>query len=235
MSPLPFRVPRATAEVSAILYHAVAPSGASPALILAHGAGAGQHSPFMTRYAHELALRGTHVVTFNFPYMEGKRRAPDRAPVLEETFRGIIAAATARADLAGARLFIGGKSMGGRIATHLAATPDAWSGPSPLQGVVVFGYPLHPPSGARANRAAHLHHLAAPTLIVQGTRDSFGGPDEIRAATLEARHIDILEVPDGDHSFAVLKRSGRAQDAVHREIWDRVGAWMGSGPISRRP
>ncbi|MDP1569751.1 MAG: alpha/beta fold hydrolase [Vicinamibacterales bacterium] len=194
-------------------------------LILAHGAGAGQHSPFMTRYAQELAARGPDVVTFNFPYMDAGRKAPDRAPLLQETFRDIIATVAARDDAAATRVFIGGKSMGGRMATHLAATPDQWPLATPLAGVVVFGYPLLPPGG-RPARAAHLPHLAAPTLFVQGTRDSFGDPDAIRAATPGVSVLDILSVEGGDHSFAVLKRSGRDQDAVHRAIWDGVVSWM---------
>jgi uncharacterized protein len=227
MPPVLFHVPlRAAEAVSAVLYPSSSDVPRARLLILAHGAGAGQQSPFMTRYAREIAARGTSVVTFNFPYMERGRRSPDRAPVLEETFRDIVAAAVSRPDLAGAHVFIGGKSMGGRMATHLAAAPDAWPVPQALQGVVVFGYPLRPPGGPRGDRAAHLHRLAAPTLIVQGTRDTFGGPDDIRDATAGARHLETLDVDGGDHSLAVLKRSGRDQEAVHREIWDKVSDWM---------
>lgn len=226
MLPVPFHVAVRTAPVSAVHYPATGESGAPRVLILAHGAGANQHSAFMTRYAEALASRGTHVVTFNFPYMERGRRAPDRAPVLEETFRDIVDAVVTRPAFASAHLFVGGKSMGGRMATHLAAAPETWPLARALRGVVVFGYPLHPQAGGRTDRASHLLRLASPALIVQGTRDGFGGPDAIRAATAGAHGITVLEVDGGDHSFDVLKRSGRDQDEVHRTIWDGVTAWL---------
>ena len=219
-----FHVPlRSGTPVSAVLYPAHDTPG-DHVLVLAHGAGASQRSPFITRYATALAERGTSVVTFNFPYMEQERTAPDRAPALEAAFRDVMAAVVARVDVARTRLFIGGKSMGGRIATHLAAAPEAL--PTPLTGVVVFGYPLKPPGGAHTDRTAHLHRLAVPVLMVQGTRDRFGDPEALRAAAAGAGRIDVLPVEGGDHSFAVLKRSGRDQDAVHAEIWDGVHAWM---------
>jgi uncharacterized protein len=228
MPPITFQVAlRGDAAVTAVLYPAAAGEADARLLILAHGAGAGQQSPFITGYAQGLAARGTHVATFNFPYMEQRGRgAPDRAPVLEETFRDTVSGITSRPDLADARVFVGGKSMGGRMATHLAAAPGAWPVPQPLAGAVVFGYPLQPPGPPRLDRAAHLHHLAAPTLVVQGTRDRFGGPDAIRAATAGAANLEVFPVEGGDHSFVVLKRSGRDQEAVHREIWDGVTEWM---------
>ena len=198
-------------------------------LVLAHGAGAGQSHPFMVRYARGLAARGLDVVTFNFPYITAKRKAPDKAPVLEEAFRAAIReAVTNPAAVRVSRVVIGGKSMGGRIATHLAAAPDSWPADVPaLAGVVALGYPLTPPGGAKSNRVAHLFQLTVPALIVQGTRDSFGGPDAVRAA-LEGRQplITIHPVAGGDHSFAVPKSSGRTQDQVDREIFDAVDHWV---------
>jgi predicted alpha/beta-hydrolase family hydrolase len=204
-------------------------------LVLAHGAGAGRQSPFMTGYAAALAARGLDVVTFDFPYVQARRRAPDRAPVLEEAFRRTIVAAAAHPRVRGRRLFIGGKSMGGRIATHLAATPDRWPDDAPrLDGVVVFGYPLTPPGGrGSGDRVSHLHRIAAPTLIVQGTRDSFGGPDAVRAALASGdaptggrAPIDVMAVEGGDHSFAVRKSSGRTQESVRDEVISGVIAWV---------
>jgi uncharacterized protein len=198
-------------------------------LVFAHGAGAGQRHPFMTSYAKGLAERGIAVVTFDFPYMEKKRRTPDRAPVLEDAFRRAIVSAVQHPAAKGSKLFIGGKSMGGRIATHLGA--DNQQGDAPrIAGIISFGYPLAPPRGKRTgDRVTHLKTLTVPTLIVQGTRDPFGGPDEVKEAVFEgdARPpIEILPVEGGDHSFAVLKSSGRDQGAVHDEILDAVAGWI---------
>jgi uncharacterized protein len=197
-------------------------------LVLAHGAGAGQAHPFMVRHARGLADRGLHVVTFDFPYIAAGRRAPDRTPVLEDAFRRVIVAAAAHRHVHASRLFLGGKSMGGRMATHLAAAPTAWPAEAPpLDGVVVLGYPLNPPrhAGAPAGRVAHLLAITVPTLIIQGTRDSFGGPDTIRAA-ITARGaqplVTIHPVEAADHSFQVLKSRGISQEDTDAAIWDRI-------------
>src|SRR5262245_287449 len=191
VSPAAFHVagdpPLAT---SAMLYRAEAPKPLRTSFVFAHGAGAGQSHPFMVRYARGLAERGLDVVTFNFAYMEAGRKSPDRAPVLEETFRRVIVAAAAHRHVTARRLLIGGKSMGGRMATHLAAARESWPDKAPpLDGVVVFGYPLNPPGGpsrVSPDRVSHLVRIAVPTLIVQGTRDSFGGPDDIMQAVKTA-------------------------------------------------
>ncbi len=191
-------------------------------LVLAHGAGAGQTHPFMVKYATGLSARGLDVVTFDFPYMERRRRAPDRAPVLEDAFRSAVAEAVAQHP--GRRLFIGGKSMGGRMAVRLAAAPDAWpSTLPPISGVIVFGYPLTPPGGNKGDRASHFAHLSAPTLIAQGTRDSFGRPDDIRQA---APNVSVHSVEGGDHSFSVPKSARIDQESVHAQIMDAVIAWI---------
>ena len=231
MSPLAFQIPSETEPINAVLYAAEGPARAGALLVLAHGAGAGQASPFMTGYASELAVRGIDVVTFDFTYMARGRKTPDRAPVLEATFRAAVAGAAAQAPVRGAAIFIGGKSMGGRIATHLAAEGAAWPAAVPrLMGVVVLGYPLAPPGGRRSgDRVSHLRGLRVPTLIVQGTRDVFGGPDEVREAVFAegaAPPIDITPVQGGDHSFAVLKSSGREPAAVHGEIQDGIAGWV---------
>lgn len=198
--------------------------------IFAHGAGAGQSHPFMTSYAKALAARGIAVETFDFPYMAHGRKTPDRAPVLEEAFRAAIVAAVARPEATGAHVFIGGKSMGGRMATHLAANLGAWPDVPKPSGVIAFGYPLAPPRSKRTgDRVTHLKQLTVPTLIVQGTRDPFGGPDEVTDALADAMPappIEVLPVAGGDHSFAVLKSLGRDQKSVHGDIQDAVAAWI---------
>ena len=221
---------------SAMLYPADTATRRDVLFVLAHGAGAGQSHPFMVRYARGLAERGLDVVTFNFPYMEARRSAPDRAPVLEDAFRRAIVAAAAHRHVRAERLFIGGKSMGGRMATHLAAVPDAWPTAAPaLSGVVVFGYPLTPPGGARKSndRVSHLLRLAVPLLIVQGTRDNFGGPQDLEAALGDATPpIAIHPVETGDHSLTVRKSIGRTQDQVDAGIWDAVLAFVTSASLT---
>jgi len=188
----------------------------------------------MTNYATALCTRGVSVATFNFPYMEKRRKTPDRPPVLEEAFRRVIAAAVQQVGVdpikPGPPIFIGGKSMGGRIATHLGAALDEWPDGTRPRGIIAFGYPLAPPRSRKTgDRVTHLKALKVPTLIVQGTRDPFGGPDEIREALADATSappVTILSVDSGDHSFAVLKSSGRDQASVHTTIQDEVVAWM---------
>jgi hypothetical protein len=234
MNPTPFEIPYESDTLGATAYQPARSGPSSALLVLAHGAGAGQRHPFMTSYAAALAARGIDVVTFDFPYMARGRKTPDRAPVLEAAFRTAVTAALSRAGREDTRLFIGGKSMGGRIATHLAS---GTSGLPPLSGVVALGYPLAPPGGRRSgDRVTQLRQLPVPALIVQGTRDPFGGPDEVRDAIFEggARPpIEILPVAGGDHSFAVLKSSGRDQGAVHAEIQDAIAAWITDRPATR--
>jgi hypothetical protein len=186
-------------------------------LVLAHGAGAGQRHPFMTAVARGMAARGLDVVTFDFQYMRERRKVPDRAPVLEQAFRDAVLAARrwSRSD----RLFIGGKSMGGRMATHLAA-----AGLDDLRGVVAFGYPLHPPGRPERLRTAHLPSIIVPVLIVQGARDAFGTPAELAPVlgTMKAATMHVVE--RGDHSLVV---SGRPQAVVLDEVLDVVMAWVG--------
>ena len=185
--------------------------------VFAHGAGAGQRHPFMVAIARALAAHGIDVVTFDFPYMRKRRAAPDRPPVLEQAFRDVIDAA--RAWSTTDRLFIGGKSMGGRIATHLAA-----QGLAPLSGVVCFGYPLHPPGKPEQLRIAHLPAITAPLLIIQGERDAFGTPTELQPH-VESMNADVrLHVVErGDHSLAV--RGVKPAD-VQADVAAVAARWM---------
>lgn len=194
-----------------IQWHEAAAGGGRAALVLAHGAGAGQRHPFMQAFAGALAAEGIDVVTFDFPYMRQGRRVPDPAPVLEARYREVIA--VTREAVPGARhaLFIGGKSMGGRMATHVAAADPEM----PLAGLVLLGYPLHPPGRPDRRRDAHLPGLGRPALFVQGSRDTFGTPDELRPVLDQIAPRPVLHVvEDGDHSFKVP--GGRA--AAHRQV-----------------
>jgi len=211
------------------VYRAAAPSGRL--LVLAHGAGAGQQHPFMTAMSSLLAARGIAVVTFDFDYINGRRKAPDKAPVLEACFGRVIVWVTAQPEFSGHRLFIGGKSMGGRMATHLAAAgfvARGGAGPS-LAGVMALGYPLHPPGKPLQLRTAHLPAIRTPLLIVQGSRDTFGTPDELRPVIESmTAPVTLHVVAGGDHSFAV-SRSPR--DAVLSAVADVISAWAISSDV----
>jgi predicted alpha/beta-hydrolase family hydrolase len=192
----------------------------SAALVLAHGAGAGGRSAFMVRTARGLAGRGVAAATFDFPYMQQGRSAPDRPDVLERAWREAIAAA--RLALGPAPLFIGGKSMGGRIASQVAA-----QGVEEVRGIVLLGYPLHPPGKPAQRRDAHLPSVREPMLFVQGTRDAFGTAGDIRALLPRLQAATLFEVPGGDHSFKVSGRGAPKPDAVHDGILDAVAGWIG--------
>lgn len=192
-------------------------------LILAHGAGAGQGSPFVRRTAQGLFARGIRVVTFDFPYMAAGRKLPDPAPVLEHAWHEAIAGVRADPGASGLPLFIGGKSMGGRIASQVAAGGLQ----PPCAGLVFLGYPLHPPGKPHQRRDAHLPEIGAPMLFVQGERDAFGTAREIRELLPRLRAaVDLHEVPGGDHSFKVPASGGRSQATVEEEILDAVATWI---------
>jgi predicted alpha/beta-hydrolase family hydrolase len=209
-------------QVSAVDY--AAPK-ARARLVLAHGAGANQTHPFMVRVATGLSLRGVETTTFNFSYTEQGRRAPDPAPKLEACFRDVLTAVRARSGRG--PLFLGGKSMGGRMASHLAASPELLDGP--IGGLVFLGYPLHPPGKPEQLRSAHLSRITVPMLFVQGTRDPFGSPDELAAVFADVGIApEVFPIEMGDHSFKVPKRSGRGDYEVLTSVLDRVASFVGS-------
>jgi predicted alpha/beta-hydrolase family hydrolase len=209
---------------TALAYEADADRRMRATLVLAHGAGAGQASRFMVSFAAGLASRGVDVLTFNFLYTEEKRKVPDRPPVLEACYRAAVTAARGYAPFSGNRMFIGGKSMGGRIASQLAAhdADDA-----DVSGVVMLGYPLHPPGKPDRLRVAHVRAIRVPMLIVQGARDPFGTPEELRPHVASLAPLVTLHVVEGgDHSLAPPKGSGVSADHVSSEIQDRIAAWI---------
>ena len=211
-------------ETTATRYEGGDPS--RPCFILAHGAGAGQHHPFIVQTSTALAARGINVLTFDFLYMHRGRGGPDRPPVLEATWRAVIRCA-AQLGWGKTRLVIGGKSMGGRIASMVLAGDAALPLPAAVHGLVLLGYPLHPPGRPDKLRVEHLPRLTTPTLIVQGERDDFGSPAEVRAAFKQSpAHVDWREVPDVDHSFKIRRAAGRTQAEVQAEITDVVATWI---------
>ena len=179
------------------------PEDAAHTLILAHGAGAPMDSTFMNRVSAMLSEKGIRVVRFEFPYMarrreSGRRGAPDRAPILMARWKEVIDRFGG-----GPRVSIGGKSMGGRIASMVADEVGA-------RGLVCLGYPFHPPGDPGRLRTAHLKTLRTPALIVQGTRDAFGSPAEIGSYGLP-HSIRVVFIEEGDHSFKPAARSGRSE------------------------
>ncbi len=176
-----------------------------PVLILAHGAGAGHDTPFMREISREIAARGVDVARFEFSYMrrrrlEGKGGGPGRAERLMAEFVWSVREWVERAPV-----FIGGKSMGGRIASLIA---DELHARRLAAGLVCLGYPFHPPGKPQNLRTAHLKTLSTPALICQGTRDPFGGPEEAAGYGLSPA-VSLRPVPDGDHDFRPRKKSGR--------------------------
>lgn len=178
------------------------PVRARRTLVLAHGAGAAMDTPFMDTIAAGVAAAGIRVVRFEFPYMaarrQGRRPPPDRLPVLQRTWHEVVAA-LGKPE----RLVIGGKSMGGRIASMVADDLG-------VAGLVCLGYPFHPAGRADSLRVAHLEALRTPALIVQGERDPMGSRAEVASYALAAS-IRVLWLADGDHSFKPRKASGETE------------------------
>jgi predicted alpha/beta-hydrolase family hydrolase len=199
------------------------PADADRLLVLAHGAGAGMLHPFMQSMAEALAARRVASFRFNFPFMEGERRGPNPPGVLVASVRAALDAATRAApDLP---LFAGGKSLGGRMTSTAAAEL-----PLPgVRGLVFLGFPLHAPGKPSAGRGAHLREVALPLLFLQGTRDKLADLSLLEPLCRELGGRARLHVVEGgDHSFHVLKRSGRSDPEVQAELADTIAAWTGA-------
>jgi len=208
-------------SVTANLYPASKRDRAGITLILGHGAGAGQFSSFMVTFSTELAARGIDTVTFNFFYSERGRGGPDPNDKLEACYRAVIEASRKHKKLARNRLAIGGKSMGGRIASQVAAT-----GAGDLLGLVFIGYPLHPPGQPEKLRSKHLPLIKSPMLFIQGSRDAFGGADELGPIVKKLSRRATLHVIDrGDHSLKVPKSAGNQED-VYKSVQDEIARWL---------
>jgi len=193
------------------------PDEARWTIALAHGAGAGMDTPFLKAMAAGLADGGFRVARFEFPYMAGYRRTgkkqpPDREPVLRATWLRIVEM------LGREHTIIGGKSMGGRIASLIADE-------AAVAGLVCLGYPFHPVGKSERLRVAHLHQIATPTLMVQGTRDPFGNREEVTGYSLSSA-IRIHWLEDGDHDFKPRKSSGANQEQHWREAIAAVAAFV---------
>jgi len=201
------------------------PENADITFVFAHGAGATMDSTFMERVAQGLGEHHIRVIRFEFPYMQkrretGKKRPPDRTPKLLKAWREVID------DLGGPNtLFIGGKSLGGRMATMVAQELE--SEDTPVKGVCVTGYPFHPLGKSETEylRIEHLMKLKTPTLICQGARDSFGWWDEVVEYGLPDS-IDFHWAEDGDHDLKPRVLSGRTMKENQMEAIDALAAWL---------
>ena len=176
-------------------------------VLLAHGAGAGMESPFMQHMAEGLAQQGWQVIRFEFPYMaqqrvSGRKRPPNKADILLQCYAEQLQSLPAKQPL-----IIGGKSMGGRIASLLA--DELWS-QNKILGCICLGYPFHPLGKPKTLRVEHLQNLQTPTLVIQGERDAMGNREDVNTYAL-SEQLQLAWMPDGDHSFKPRKRSGRSE------------------------
>lgn len=194
--------------------------GLTDALILAHGAGNDMTNPFLSFVHESLAAEGWLTIKFNFPYKEQGKAAPDPPAKLERAFKAVLIIAR-QSRLKPRRVFIGGKSMGGRIASHLAAQGED------VAGLVLLGYPLHPPSRPTQLRSAHLKEIACPMLFISGTRDAFCQLTLLKQILQQLSTSATLHVVEGaDHSFVVPKQLGRTTKDVWQEIVRVTATWL---------
>ena len=211
-------------EVSALL---VRPTQARWLLVLGHGAGAGMRHPFMGALSAELASVGIATFRYQFPYMENKRRVPDSPAVLTATVAA--AASAAQKAVPDLPLLGGGKSMGGRM-TSQAAGQQVLPG---VRGLVFFGFPLHPPNQPGTKRADHLADVRVPMLFLQGTRDVFADLSLLRPITDGLGSLATLHIIEGaDHSFHVLKSSGKTDADILRHLVQTTAAWADKLPLA---
>jgi predicted alpha/beta-hydrolase family hydrolase len=209
------QIPVGAARVSASVH-----GDGATAVVLGHGAGGNRRTALLVALAEDLAASGRRALVYNFPYTEQGRKAPDPAALLETTVRAV--ADHARQALGAERLVLGGKSMGGRMASQVVAKGAA------ADGLVFLGYPLHPPGRTTQLRDQHLASIPCPMLFVQGTRDAFAQWD-LLGGVLErlGPRATLHRVEGGDHSFVVPRRAGGERAAVEREIRRAVVEWIG--------
>jgi uncharacterized protein len=212
-----FSVPNA-GEVSSILLR---PADARWLLVLGHGAGAGMRHPFMGAISRELAAQKIATFRYQFPYMENRRKAPDRPPTLTATVAAAVRAA--HAAVPELPLLAGGKSRGGRM-TSTAASENLIP---EVRGLVFFGFPLHPPKQPATKRGDHLSEVTQSMLFLQGTRDDLADLKLLKPICKKLGKLAILHIIDGaDHSFHVLKSSGKSDAEILRELAHTTAEWV---------
>ena len=197
-------------RVSAVWHH---PARGTTYLVLAHGAGGNMHTPSLAALADTLSLQEIGVVRFNFPYAEAKRKVPDPQTTLETCYRTVADHVRPYAS----RLFLGGRSMGGRIASHIVAEGVQ------ATGLVFLSYPLHPPGQPQRLRTRHLPKITVPMLFIQGSRDAFAQPDLLRKSLADLPKATLHVVEGANHG---LKVKARSEDDVTAEIAAVIAAWI---------
>ena len=216
---LAVRVSKLAGEVDALLLR---PSDARCLLVLAHGAGAGMHHPFMEGLANALADNGVATFRYQFPYMEQQRKRPDPPALLTATVRAAVVAATEAAP--GMPLFAGGKSLGGRM-TSLMVSEDPQIA-ARIHGLVFFGFPLHPAGRPGNKRAEHLRRVQVPMLFLQGTRDALADLSLLQPLCDRLAPLATVHAVEGaDHSFHMLKRAGKTDAEVLSGLAGTVASW----------
>jgi predicted alpha/beta-hydrolase family hydrolase len=191
--------------------------GAKWTFVYAPGASASLSDPFGVYASKALPPLGVEVVRFEFPYMAAKKKAPDRPAVLEAAWRAAVDAVRSKDR----KLAVGGRSMGGRIASQVVAQDVK------VDALALFAYPLHPPGRADKMRDEHLPSIPCKTLFVSGTNDAFASPEELRAAAAKVKRSKVHALEGADHGFAVKKSSGRTREDVWAEAIDVFVRWLG--------
>jgi len=222
ISNIKFTASKSSGEVSGIL---ILPEDPKFLLVFGHGAGAGMKHSFMEIVSNNLADEGIATLRYNFPYTEKNNKGPDPAPILMETVRSAVKAALEYAgDIP---LLAGGKSMGGRMTSMAASNPDK-AGMEKVKGIVFFGFPLHAPGKPSNDRAEHLFNVKVPMLFLQGTRDKLADLELLKPIVKKLKDKASLHIIEGaDHSFHLLKSSGRNDDEVLKELAKKVAEWAG--------
>src|SRR2546422_4001975 len=204
-------------RVSAVWHH---PARGRTYLVVGHGAGGSMYTPELVKFSEAMAARGIGAVRFNFPYAEARRRTPDRQAVLEACYRAVAGQVAQSAD----RLLLGGRSMGGRIASHLVAAGFA------AAALVFLSYPLHPPGQPDRLRDKHLYALTIPMLFLQGTRDAFAQPELLQRTLARLPTATLYSVENADHGLRV---PGRSSEEIIAELVDTTVAWIEQNALNR--
>ncbi len=215
---LRFQASKSSGEVSAVL---MKPEDAEYLLVLAHGAGAGMNHPFMEKLANKLAKEKVAVFRYQFPYFEKGKGSPDPPNILMAAVRAAVEKASK--ELSGLEIFAGGKSLGGRMTSNAAAKEPLHG----VKGIVFFGFPLHAPNKPSQDRAAHLFNVNIPMLFLQGTRDKLADLTLLKPICKKLKDKAELHIIEGaDHSFHVLKSSGKNDEEVIEELAKTTVNWF---------
>ncbi|MEP0985008.1 alpha/beta family hydrolase [Ekhidna sp.] len=189
-------------------------------LIIAHGAGAGMHHPFMSNLAVRIVNEGISTIRFNFPYMEQGRKSPGSPKANIETWSMVLN------HVAGIYpslpLFLSGKSYGGRMASHLIAENSI----EEVKGIIYYGFPLHAPGRDSTDRASHLTHITVPQMFIQGTKDKLANLELMKEVTSSLKDAQLEIIEEGDHSFNVPKRSGKTKDEILDLLAIKSATWI---------